>query len=436
MQKEEDCWASGLETRPQCTSNIDMTFARCFLLCRVLLYVLSHVTRLSYRTEECQPWVLPVVRKVEQKIANDNSLNHEYLPILGLPEFRSCASRLALGDDSPAFKEKRVGGVQCLGGTGALRIGAEFLARWYNGTNNKDTPIYVSSPTWENHNGVFSAAGFKDIRAYRYWDAEKRGLDLQGFLNDLENAPEFSIFVLHACAHNPTGTDPTPEQWKQIASVMKHRFLFPFFDSAYQGFASGNLERDAWAIRYFVSEGFELFCAQSFSKNFGLYNERIGNLTVVGKEPESVLRVLSQMEKIVRITWSNPPAQGARIVACTLSNPELFKEWTGNVKIMADRILTMRSELRARLEALKTPGTWNHITEQIGMFSFTGLNRKCPPCPPTSNACEKITKQVEYLVNEKHIYLLPSGRINMCGLTTKNLDYVATSIHEAVTKIQ
>lgn len=201
---------------------------------------------------------------------------------------------------------------------------------------------------------------------------------------------------------------------------MQRRFLFPFFDSAYQGFASGDLERDAWAVRYFVSEGFELFCAQSFSKNFGLYNERVGNLTVVAKETDSVLRVLSQMEKIVRVTWSNPPAQGARIVASTLSNPELFKEWTSNVKTMADRILTMRSELRARLEALKTPGTWSHITEQIGMFSFTGLN----------------PKQVEYLVNEKHIYLLPSGRINMCGLTTKNLDYVATSIHEAVTKIQ
>lgn len=374
----------------------------------------------SYRTDESQPWVLPVVRKVEQKIANDNSLNHEYLPILGLAEFRSCASRLVLGDNSPAIRENRVGGVQSLGGTGALRIGADFLGRWYNGTDNKNTPIYVSSPTWENHNAVFSAAGFKDIRPYCYWDAEKRGLDLQGFLNDLENAPEFSIFVLHACAHNPTGTDPTPEQWKQIAAVMQRRFLFPFFDSAYQGFASGDLEKDAWAIRYFVSEGFELFCAQSFSKNFGLYNERVGNLTVVGKESDSVLRVLSQMEKIVRITWSNPPAQGARIVAATLSDPELFKEWKGNVKTMADRILTMRSELRARLEALKTPGTWSHITEQIGMFSFTGLN----------------PKQVEYLVNEKHIYLLPSGRINMCGLTTKNLDYVATSIHEAVTKIQ
>ncbi|XP_028916385.1 aspartate aminotransferase, cytoplasmic [Ornithorhynchus anatinus] len=374
----------------------------------------------AYRTDDCQPWVLPVVKKVEQRIAGDNTLNHEYLPILGLPEFRANASRIALGDDSPAIKEKRIGSVQCLGGTGALRIGAEFLSRWYNGTNNTATPVYVSSPTWENHNGVFTAAGFKDIRTYRYWDAAKRGLNLEGLLQDMENAPEFSIFILHACAHNPTGTDPTPDQWKQIADVMKRRFLFPFFDSAYQGFASGNLDKDAWAVRYFVSEGFEIFCSQSFSKNFGLYNERVGNLTVVGKDGDNVLRVLSQMEKIVRVTWSNPPSQGAHIVATTLTNPELFAEWKGNVKTMADRILKMRSELRARLEALRTPGTWNHITEQIGMFSFTGLN----------------PNQVEYLIKEKHIYLLPSGRINMCGLTTKNLDYVATSIHEAVTKVQ
>ncbi|XP_038599998.1 aspartate aminotransferase, cytoplasmic [Tachyglossus aculeatus] len=374
----------------------------------------------AYRTDDCQPWVLPVVKKVEQKIAGDNTLNHEYLPILGLPEFRANASRIALGDDSPAIKEKRVGSVQCLGGTGALRIGAEFLGKWYNGTNNTATPVYVSSPTWENHNGVFMAAGFKDIRTYRYWDAAKRGLNLQGLLEDMESAPEFSIFVLHACAHNPTGTDPTPDQWKLIADVMKRRFLFPFFDSAYQGFASGNLDKDAWSVRYFVSEGFEIFCSQSFSKNFGLYNERVGNLTVVGKDGDNVLRVLSQMEKIVRVTWSNPPSQGARIVATTLTNPELFAEWKGNVKTMADRILKMRSELRARLEALGTPGTWNHITEQIGMFSFTGLN----------------PNQVEYMIKEKHIYLLPSGRINMCGLTTKNLDYVATSIHEAVTKVQ
>lgn len=373
----------------------------------------------AYRTDDSQPWVLPVVKKVEQLIVNDASLNHEYLPILGLPEFRSNASKIALGEDSPAILENRVGGVQCLGGTGALRIGAEFLRRWYNGTNNTSTPIYVSSPTWENHNAIFIDAGYKDIRTYRYWDAAKRGLDLQGFLQDLKSAPDFSVVILHACAHNPTGTDPTPDEWKQIADVMKLRHLFPFFDSAYQGFASGSLDKDAWAVRYFVSKGFELFCAQSFSKNFGLYNERVGNLTIVGEDKDSVQRVLSQMEKIARTTWSNPPSQGARIVATTLTTPELFAEWKGNVKIMADRVLLMRSELRSRLEKLGTPGTWNHITDQIGMFSYTGLN----------------SKQVEYLIKEKHIYLMASGRINMCALTTKNLDYVAGSIYEAVTKI-
>uniref|UniRef100_A0A3B3T386 Aspartate aminotransferase n=1 Tax=Paramormyrops kingsleyae TaxID=1676925 RepID=A0A3B3T386_9TELE len=374
----------------------------------------------AYRTDDCQPWVLPVVKKVEKIIVEDQSLNHEYLPILGLPEFRCSASKIALGEESPAIKEKRVGGVQCLGGTGALKVGAEYLRRWYNGNNNTGTPVYVSTPTWENHNGVFVDAGFQDIRTYRYWEPEKRGLALGGFLADLENAPERSIIVLHACAHNPTGTDPTQQEWMQIADVMKRRSLFPFFDSAYQGFASGSLEKDAWAVRYFVSQGFEIFCAQSFSKNFGLYNERVGNLTVVANDGENLARVLSQMEKIVRTTWSNPPSQGARLVAVTLTTPELFEEWKGNVKTMADRVLLMRAQLKAKLQGLGTPGTWDHITQQIGMFSFTGLN----------------PKQVEFLIKEKHVYLMASGRINMCGLTSKNIDYVAESIHEAVTKIQ
>ncbi|CAL8272961.1 aspartate aminotransferase, cytoplasmic [Gadus morhua] len=374
----------------------------------------------AYRTDECQPWVLPVVKKVERLIVEDSSLNHEYLPILGLPEFRSASSKVALGDDSPAIKENRVGAVQALGGTGALRIGGEFLRRWYNGTNNTATPIYVSAPTWENHNAVFADAGFKDIRPYHYWDGAKKGLDISGLLDDLEKAPEASVFVLHACAHNPTGTDPTQDEWKQIAEVMKRRNLFVFFDSAYQGFASGSLDKDAWAIRYFVSEGFELFVAQSFSKNFGLYNERVGNLTVVAKDNENLTRILSQMEKIVRTTWSNPPSQGARIVSKTLNCPELFAEWKGNVKTMADRVLLMRDQLKAKLQALGTPGTWDHITQQIGMFSFTGLN----------------PKQVEYMIKEKHVYLMASGRINMCGLTSKNIDYVAQSIHDTVTSVQ
>ncbi|KAK7929043.1 hypothetical protein WMY93_005438 [Mugilogobius chulae] len=286
----------------------------------------------AYRTDDCQPWVLPVVKKVERLIVEDQSLNHEYLPILGLPEFRSAASKVALGDDSPAISENRV----------------------------------------ENHNGVFTDAGFKDIRPYHYWDANKRGLDL---------------------------TD----------SWTISRNLFVFFDSAYQGFASGSLEKDAWAIRYFVSQGFELFVAQSFSKNFGLYNERVGNLTVVARDSENLSRTLSQMEKIVRTTWSNPPSQGARIVSKTLNCPELFAECPADAR-----------PAPIQTPGSGTPGTWDHITAQIGMFSFTGLN----------------PKQVEYMVKEKHVYLMASGRINMCGLTSKNIDYVAQSIHEAVTKIQ
>ncbi|CAL8353154.1 unnamed protein product [Boreogadus saida] len=327
----------------------------------------------AYRTDECQPWVLPVVKKVER-----------------------CP-----GDDSPAIKENRVGAVQALGGTGALRIGGEFLRRWYNGTNNTATPIYVSAPTWENHNAV---RDWTSVVSLTTWRKLRRLLCLS----------------CTPAAHNPTGTDPTQDEWKQIAEVMKRRNLFVFFDSAYQGFASGSLDKDAWAIRYFVSEGFELFVAQSFSKNFGLYNERVGNLTVVAKDNENLTRILSQMEKIVRTTWSNPPSQGARIVSKTLNCPELFAEWKGNVKTMADRVLLMRDQLKAKLQALGTPGTWDHITQQIGMFSFTGLN----------------PKQVEYMIKEKHVYLMASGRINMCGLTSKNIDYVAQSIHDTVTSVQ
>uniref|UniRef100_UPI00398EFBAE aspartate aminotransferase, cytoplasmic n=1 Tax=Pristiophorus japonicus TaxID=55135 RepID=UPI00398EFBAE len=374
----------------------------------------------AYRTDEGKPWVLPVVKKVEQQIANDSSLNHEYMPILGLPEFTNSACEIALGKNSPAIADNRVGGVQCLGGTGALRIGADFLHLWYNGTNNASTPVYVSAPTWENHNGVFTAAGFTNIRSYRYWEPAKRGLDLQGLLDDMEKAPEFSIFLLHACAHNPTGTDPSQEEWKKIAEVMKRRLLFPFFDSAYQGFASGDLEKDAWAVRYFVCQDFELFCAQSFSKNFGLYNERVGNLCIVAKDSDNLTRIRSQMEKVARTIWSNPPAQGARIVATTLNDPQLFAEWKDNVKTMADRVLLMRAQLKEKLQKLGTPGTWDHITQQIGMFSFTGLN----------------PSQVDYMIKKKHIYLLASGRINMCGLTTGNLDYVAESINEAVMSSQ
>ncbi|KAF7284028.1 glutamate oxaloacetate transaminase 1 [Rhynchophorus ferrugineus] len=368
----------------------------------------------AYRSDEGKPWVLPVVRIAEKALANDDSLNKEYLPVLGLEIFSSLSTKMLLGEDSPALTQNKAFGVQCLSGTGALRVGAEFLAR-----KLEKTVFYFSKPTWGNHRLVFLSAGFQDAREYRYWNGETRGLDIDGFLEDLNNAPEGAVIILHACAHNPTGCDPTQEQWKQIASVIKDKKLFPFFDSAYQGFASGDLDKDAWAVRYFVTQGFELFCAQSYAKNFGLYNERTGNLSVVMNNPSEVPAVKSQITLTVRGMYSNPPSHGARIVSHVLSNKELYNQWRDNIKTMSSRIIEMRKRLREELERLGTPGSWNHITDQIGMFSYTGLNEA----------------QSEHMVKKHHIYMLKSGRISMCGLTPSNVEYVAKSINETLSTL-
>lgn len=367
----------------------------------------------AYRTDEGKPWVLPVVRKTEKALAEDETLNHEYLGQMGLDDFSKAASRMLLGEDSPAIKENRTLGVQTLSGTGALRVGADFLARCAGFTN-----FYMSAPTWPNHRLVFLHAGFKNCHTYRYWNPSKRNLDFEGMLEDLENAPEDSAIILHACAHNPTGLDPTEEQWKQIADLMERKKLFPFFDCAYQGFASGDLVKDSWAVRYFISRGFELLCAQSFAKNFGLYNERAGNLTIVFKDSSAIVNSRAQITLLVRGNYSNPPCHGVRIVSKVLNDPALFEEWQGHIKEMSGRIIQMRTALKQKLDELKTPGTWDHITSQIGMFSYTGLSQE----------------QVKYLVEEYHIYLPKDARISICGLNTKNVEYVAKAVHDAVTK--
>lgn len=195
-------------------------------------------------------------------------------------------------------------------------------------------------------------------------------------LEDLRNAPEGSVIILHACAHNPTGVDPTPEEWAQIAQVVREKNLFPLFDSAYQGFASGDLDKDAYAVRSFVQQGFELLCCQSFAKNFGLYNERVGNLTVVTNKKESLANALSQITLIIRGMYSNPPSHGARVVSTALNDAALNAEWRVCIKTMADRVISMRDGLKSRLVQLGTPGNWDHIVSQIGMFSYTGLNGK------------------------------------------------------------
>lgn len=366
----------------------------------------------AYRTAEGKPWVLPVVRSTEIKVASDESLNHEYLPVTGADSYTNAAASLLLGSDSKELKEKKAVALQTLSGTGALRVGAEFLARKMG-----RTVFYYSDPTWENHHKVFMAAGFETAKTYKYWDPVKRGIDIEGLLADLSAAPEGAVIILHACAHNPTGCDPTQDEWKRIAEVVKAKKLFPFFDSAYQGFASGDPNRDAWAVRYFVSQGFELFCAQSFAKNFGLYCERIGNLVVVQNDASTAAAVLSQFTLLVRANYSTPPAYGSRIVGTILNTPDLKAEWMNCIQIMSSRIIKMRQALFDELTKLETPGTWTHITQQIGMFSYTGLN----------------ASQVAKMIEKYHIYLLSSGRINMCGLNEKNVQYVAKAIHSVVT---
>jgi len=372
----------------------------------------------AYRTDEGKPWVLPVVKEAGQKLANQTSadqINHEYLPVMGLESFAAAATSMLLGDTSPAIQEGRAFGVQCLSGTGALRNGAEFLHRILG----YDT-YYVSDPTWGNHNLIFKNAGFKVGNKYRYWDASTKAFNFDGMMADLDAAPQNSVVILHACAHNPTGIDPSKEQWMKVADLIERKKLFPFFDCAYQGFATGDLEIDAWAVRYFAGRGFEFFCAQSFSKNFGLYNERCGNLTVMLHDTSTVANFKSQMTLVIRAMYSNPPSHGARMVDLVLKDPRLYAQWQECIKTMANRIIDMRKELREKLEKLGTPGKWNHITDQIGMFSFTGVT----------------PDMVNFLVKEKHVYLLKNGRISMAGLTSGNIDYVAQSFSEAVKKFQ
>ncbi|XP_030452450.1 aspartate aminotransferase, cytoplasmic-like [Syzygium oleosum] len=367
----------------------------------------------AYRTEEGKPLVLNVVRRAEQQLINDRARVKEYLPIVGLAEFNKFSAKLILGADSPAILENRVTTVQCLSGTGSLRVGGEFLARHYH-----QHTIYIPKPTWGNHPKVFTLAGLS-VKYYRYYDPATRGLDFQGLLEDLGSAPLGAVVLLHACAHNPTGVDPTLQQWEQIRQLIRSRRLLPFFDSAYQGFASGSLDADAQPIRSFVADGGECLVAQSYAKNMGLYGERVGALSIVCRTADVASRVESQLKLVIRPMYSNPPIHGASIVAAILRDREMYNEWTIELKAMADRIISMRHQLFDALRARGTPGDWSHIIKQIGMFTFTGLN----------------SQQVAFMTKEYHIYMTSDGRISMAGLSSRTVPHLADAIHAAVTRV-
>lgn len=276
--------------------------------------------------------------------------------------------------------------------------------------------LYVPNPTWGNHLAIFENSGLKPTY-YPYYDSKNNNVDFANLL-DFANKLEKEVFLLHACAHNPTGSDPSREQWQELSYVFKKRGHTALFDSAYQGFASGDPEADAFSLRQFVADGHQILLCQSFAKNFGLYGERAGVLSVVTASPEEAERVSSQLKVIVRPMYSNPPVHGARIVAEVLGDPELKAQWLGECKAMADRIGRMRQLLRAKLEAGNPGRSWKHIEEQIGMFCFTGLSKE----------------QVLQLREQYHIYCTDDGRFSVAGINNKNIDYLAASI-TSVTKL-
>ncbi|KAJ8659836.1 hypothetical protein O0I10_004429 [Lichtheimia ornata] len=366
----------------------------------------------AYRDDNGKPYVLNSVQKAE-KVLLDQNLDKEYAGITGVPSFIEAAGRLAYGDDSALLNDKRVAITQSISGTGALRIGAAFLDSFYPHAKK----VYVPNPTWGNHLPIFKHSGL-EIEKYTYFDKNTNGLNINGMLEDIKAAPKNSVILLHACAHNPTGVDPTQQQWDEISQVVKDRDHFVFFDMAYQGFASGDCTRDAYALRKFASEGHQLVLSQSFAKNMGLYGERVGSFSVVCADAEEKARVESQLKILIRPMYSNPPIHGARLVSTVLNTPELKQEWLEEVKFMADRIITMRNKLRNHLEQdFGSKKNWEHITNQIGMFCFSGLT----------------PEQVDKLKDDWHVYLTRDGRISMAGISSGNVKYLAEAIHN-VTK--
>lgn len=360
----------------------------------------------AYRDDAGKPYVLPCVREAEQ-LMMDQGLDLEYSGIAGEPKFVDLALKFVYGDDSTPILENRVQGTQALSGTGGLRVFGELMKR------HGHKHIYVPNPTWGNHIPIFTNAGL-EVRKYRYYDSKNSDLDFAGLMDDIKSMPAGSIVLLHACAHNPTGMDPTMEQWKEMSETIKKHDLLPFFDCAYQGFASGDPIKDAAAVRMFVEDGHLISMVQSFSKNFGLYGQRIGALSVVGRDEEEAKRVVSQMKMVIRPMYSNPPRQGARIVTTILDDPRLTQDFLDQCKGMADRINLMRTLLKDKLAEVGSTKNWDHITKQIGMFAYSGLS----------------SDQVMAMRENHHVYCTADGRISMAGVTSGNVDYIANAIHD------
>ena len=357
-----------------------------------------------YYGEDGRIPLLRAVQAVERRLAEEGAARG-YLPIDGLPAYTRATQRLLFGADSALLAEGRVGTAQTVGGSGALRVGAELLKHALPAAR-----IAISDPSWENHRAVFGAAGF-DVLGYTYFDPQRHGLDFDGMLADLRKLEPGTVVLLHACCHNPTGADLDIEQWRQAIAVIAERALVPFIDIAYQGFDKG-IEEDAAAIRLLADSGVPNFLvASSYSKSFSLYGERTGALSVVSADADEAKRVQSQIKRLIRANYSSPPAHGALLVSGVLDDPELKVMWEQELGEMRTRIHALRAGLVSRLQALGA-GEFAFINDQAGMFSYSGLSRG----------------QVERLREEFAIYAVGTGRICVAALNDRNLDYVAGAI--------
>jgi aromatic-amino-acid transaminase len=357
-----------------------------------------------YCNDEGKVPLLDCVRRAEREIAAKGT-PRTYLPIDGLPAYDKAVQLLLLGRGSALIAPGRVVTVQALGGTGGLRVGADFLRKFL-----PKAGVAISDPSWENHRALFEGAGFT-VATYPYYDAATHGLAFDMMRKALESMPAGTIVVLHACCHNPTGVDPTPPQWDEIIRIVRAHNLVPFLDLAYQGFGAG-VQADAAVVRKFAATPGPLFISNSFSKSYSLYGERVGALTVVATDRDEAARVLSQLKRVVRANYSNPPTFGGQIVALVLGNPELYEIWEMELGGMRERIREMREMLVKKL-AQRAPGhDFGFVREQRGMFSYSGLTRE----------------QVLRLREQFSVYAIDTGRICVAALNTKNIDYVADAI--------
>ena len=357
-----------------------------------------------YYDENGKVPLLNCVKKAEA-ILMEKAAPRTYLPIEGLPAYDKAVQELVFGADSVAIQEKRAITAQAIGGTGALKLGADFLKRF-----SPDSRVFISDPSWENHRALFEAAGFS-VENYPYYDVATRGVNFSGMIAALRAMKAGSIVVLHACCHNPTGADLTSAQWTEVIEAVTQRGLIPFLDMAYQGFGDG-IEADGEVVRRFTAAGGPLFVSNSFSKSFSLYGERVGALSIVAVSADEAARALSQLKRVVRTNYSNPPMHGGQVVATALATPELRQMWEDELAAMRVRIREMRQLMVQKLKEKAPASDFGFVTAQRGMFSYSGLTKH----------------QVERLRNEFSIYAVDTGRICVAPLNHANIDRVVDAI--------